>query len=456
MPEITQRDWRTNRILRWFLGLRSSQMVLTSFLLLIALGTLLFYLPWSTEEGHGLCLLDAFFMATSASCVTGLTVMNVDSELTAFGKVVLFFLMQLGGVGMMALGTFLAVFLGARLHLRDRIVLQESLNQGTVGGIIHSALAMVSYTIGIELFFAALFAVYFWDTLGWHGIAYGVFHAASTFCNAGFDIVGDFSEISKNGSDAFVLLGTALPILLGGLGFKVLEEVWRVRRFSRFSLHTKLVLVTSFLLVVLGTVVVFLFEARNGLTLGSIPPNDKLLNAFFMSVSSRTGGYASFDVAGARPGTLLFFCLMMFVGASPASTGGGIKTTTFAVILLTCWSVLRGQRDAVIFGRTITPEIRAKALTVFVIGALWLSFAFNLLVIFDDGAHSVLYVLFETLAAFSTGFGLGITTEWGTPEKLVLIATMLVGRVGILTFMLSIVEQKAQRIKYPSESIIIG
>lgn len=444
------------RLIQLMKGLSPPQLVMMSFFLLIAAGTLLFILPVSTVKGKELGLVDSFFMATSATCVTGLTVINVDSDLTAFGKVVLFALMQLGGLGMMSIGTVLAAAFGQKLHLRERIVLQESFNEDSFGGLVRVAVKIVGYTAGLELLFSALFAWHFWDELGWRGVAYGLFHAASSFCNAGFDIVGGFEDISRSGRDGFLLFGTAVAILIGGLGFKVIDEMIRVRRFRRFSLHTKLVLVSSLILIVISALSTFAFESGNPLTIGDLPLHERIFHSLFMSVSSRTGGFSSFAVSHARIGTLLFFCIMMFIGASPASTGSGIKTTTIAVVLLTTWSALRGHKEVVVFGRSISEATRRKALAVFVLGVLWISFAFTVMAIADDGHHNLLFVLFETLAAFSTGFGLGITPDWGILEKFVIIATMFIGRVGIMTFALSLVERRDRLIKYPAGSIMIG
>lgn len=448
---------RTSKLLQFIFRLKPTQLVLISFIVLIAAGTFFLALPWATLDGQGLTVIDALFTSTSAACVTGLTVIDVQKELTFFGTVVLALLIQVGGLGMMTLGAMVAIILGRKVQLRERLVLQESLNLDGTGGVVRLTLRIVKYTLVIETFFALLLAWHFYPEFGWKSLGYGCFHAISAFCNAGFDLFGNYDSLVLRNQDALLLLVTAALIILGGLGFVVLDDLVYKRRWSRFSLQTKVVLVSTFALIVAGTAAIYGLEFSNMKTLGTLPPGMQFLNSFLMSVSTRTAGFNSFDLGVARDITLFVIILLMFVGASPASTGGGIKTTTLAVIILTTVAVLRGRKQVVIFGRTLEPALQNKATAVFALTVIWITCAFLALAAADGGQHPLLFVLFETVSAYATvGLSAGITLDWNLAGKLILVATMFVGRVGILTFMLSLMEQDADLIKYPSENVMIG
>lgn len=448
---------RSDKLVQFIFRLKPTQLVLLSFIILIASGTFLLALPWATLDGKGLNLIDALFTSTSAACVTGLTVVDVQKELTFFGTVVLALVIQAGGLGIMTLGALVAIILGRKVPLRERLVLQESLNQDVTGGVIRLTLRIVKYTLVIEAFFAALLTWHFYPEFGWKSLGYGCFQTISAFCNAGFDLFGNYDSLVLRNQDTFLLLLTAALIILGGLGFVVLDDLVHKRSWRRFSLQTKVVLTSTIILILLGTMAIYGMEWQNMKTIGNLPPSAQILNAFFTSVSTRTAGFNSFDLGLTKEITLFVIILLMFIGASPASTGGGIKTTTLAVIILTTWAVLRGRSQIVIFGRTLDISLQRKAMAVFALTVIWITCAFLALAFVDAGQHPLLFVLFETVSAYATvGLSTGITLEWNVAGKLILVATMFVGRVGILTFMLSLLEQKQELIKYPSENIMIG
>ena len=448
---------RSDKLVQFIFRLKPTQLVLLSFIILIASGTFLLALPWATLDGKGLNLIDALFTSTSAACVTGLTVVDVQKELTFFGTVVLALVIQAGGLGIMTLGALVAIILGRKVPLRERLVLQESLNQDVTGGVIRLTLRIVKYTLVIETFFAALLTWHFYPEFGWKSLGYGCFQTISAFCNAGFDLFGNYDSLVLRNQDTFLLLLTAALIILGGLGFVVLDDLVHKRSWRRFSLQTKVVLTSTIILILLGTMAIYGMEWQNMKTIGNLPPSAQILNAFFTSVSTRTAGFNSFDLGLTKEITLFVIILLMFIGASPASTGGGIKTTTLAVIILTTWAVLRGRSQIVIFGRTLDISLQRKAMAVFALTVIWITCAFLALAFVDAGQHPLLFVLFETVSAYATvGLSTGITLEWNVAGKLILVATMFVGRVGILTFMLSLLEQKQELIKYPSENIMIG
>lgn len=414
-------------------------------------------LPFSTQDRLGLSLIDAFFTSTSAACVTGLTVVDVHNELSLFGIIVLAIVIQIGGLGMMTLGVLAALALSRQVRLRERLVLQESLNQDDTGGVVRMTSKIIQYTLVIETAFALMFAFHFYERYGWAALGYGIFHSIASFCNAGFDLFGNYESMMGFAQDDFLLNSTALLIILGGLGFTVLDDLYHQHHWSKLCLQTKVVLTTTVVLLVLGTILIFTVETSNPATLGKMTFWQQLENSFFTSVSTRTAGFNTFDLGAAHGVTLVVLCILMFIGASPASTGGGIKTTTLAVILLMVSAVLHGRKDNVVFGRTLTTKLQAKATTVFVLAIVWITLAFLVLAVTDNGNHPLLFMLFEVVSAFATvGLSTGITLEWDILGKLILIATMFVGRVGILTFMLSLLEQKEERIKYPSENIMIG
>ena len=424
---------------------------------MILLGTLLLMLPFSTTNNQGLHPIDALFVSTSASCVTGLTVVDVCNDLTFFGKVVMIFLIQIGGLGIMTLATLAVHTLGYRFQLKENIVLQESLNQGGRAGLIELIRRMIKYTLSIEIFFALVLAAHFYSEFGWNAIGYGIFHSVSAFCNAGFDLFGNYDSLCKRNDDYFLMACLGVLIILGGIGFTVISDVLNKKSWRKYSLHTKIVIVMNLALILVGTLLIFSVEFYNPKTVGNLSVPAQLANACFTSVSCRTAGFNSFDLMQAEQITQLVMIILMFIGASPLSTGGGVKSTTFFIILQSMWAVFRGKSEITIFGRRISRELRDQAFAIFTMGTIWVVLAGIILSAIDGEVHDLEEVLFETVSGFGTvGMGIGITLQWNMWGKLVLALTMLVGRVGIMTFMLSLITQKTTRIKYPKEDIMIG
>lgn len=246
-------------------------------------------------------------------------------------------------------------------------------------------------------------------------------------------------------------------IILGGIGFTVMSDVLHKKFWRKYSLHTKIVIVMNIALILIGTLLIFPVEYYNPDTVGNLSIPAQLANACFMSVSCRTAGFNSFDLAQTEQITQLVMIILMFIGASPLSTGGGIKSTTFFVILMSMWSVFRGKKEIVVFGRRITRELRDQAFAIFTMGTIWVVTAGVILSALEGEVHELEEIIFETVSGFGTvGMGIGITSQWGIPGKLILTLTMLAGRVGIMTFMLSLITQKSSTIKYPPENIMIG
>ncbi|MBQ3444637.1 MAG: Trk family potassium uptake protein [Selenomonadaceae bacterium] len=437
--------------------LKPTQLIIMSFVFMILLGTVLLMLPISTTNNSGLHPVDALFVSTSASCVTGLTVVDLHNDLTIFGTIVMLFLIQVGGLGIMTLATLVVHTMGYRFRLKESLVLQESLNQGGQAGLFELIRRMIKYTLAIELFFAVVLAIHFYPEFGINALGYGIFHSVSAFCNAGFDLFGNYDSLCKRNDDYFLMTCIGLLIILGGIGFTVMSDVLHKKFWRNYSLHTKIVIVMNAALILVGTLLIFGVEYYNPDTVGNLSIPAQLANACFMSVSCRTAGFNSFDLAQTEQITQLVMIILMFIGASPLSTGGGIKATTFFIILQSMWAVFKGKSEIIIFGRRISRELRDQAFAIFTMGTIWVVTAGIILSIIDGETHELEEVIFETVSGFGTvGMGIGITSQWSMWGKLVLTLTMLVGRVGIMTFMLSLITQKPTRIKYPKEDIMIG
>ena len=436
---------------------RSTQIIIFSFVLMIFLGTILLMLPISTTDWQGLSWIDALFVSTSASCVCGLTVVDLHNDLTIFGTIVMLLLIQIGGLGIMTLATLVFHTMGYRFQMKENLLLQESLNQGGQAGLFQLIGRMIKYTLIIEGFFAVLLAIHFFPEFGFKAIGYGIFHSVSAFCNAGFDLFGNYDSLCKRNDDYFLLTCLGLLIFLGGIGFTVMYDFIHKRRWKKFSLHTKIVIVVNAVMILAGGILLFIMEFENPKTIGNMNFADQLANTFFTSVSLRTAGMNTFDLAASEQMSQFTMIIFMFIGASPVSTGGGIKSTTIFLIVMSMLAVFRGRNEVVVFGRRITSQLRDQAFAIFTMATIWVVTATIILSGIDGEVHPLRTILFETVSAFGTaGMGIGITLEWNVLSKLILSLTMLIGRVGIMTFMLALIKQRSTLIKYPSENIMIG
>ena len=435
------------------------QILSLGFAALIFLGTLLLMLPAATEaaESGGLSFVDALFTATSAVCVTGLSVVDVGRELSLFGQVVVIALVQIGAFGFMTLTTLLAVFMRRRVQLKDRLVIQEELNQITFSGIVQLLLYILRATLFIEFIGGTLLALRFWPQFGPTGIYFGYWHAVSAFCNAGFDVFSAAeSTMYAYASDWLVNAVMTALVVLGGLGFYVLVDLRRGERFKRYSLQTKVVLTTTAALSAVGMLGMFLLEYQNPQTMGPLTFSGKLCASFFQGVASRTAGLSTVPTGDLTDASLFFLCILMFIGASPGSTGGGIKTTTFAVIVAAIWGLIRGHNDTTLFYRRISPPAVYKAFAILFTSAV-LTVTITMLLSITEN-FSFIQILFEVVSAFSTaGMSTGITGELTNHGKLCLIPTMFIGRVGPVTFALALaLKHKKRVIQYPEGKITIG
>lgn len=432
-----------------------SQLIALTFAGLILAGALLLMLPFAGREGAGLSFVDALFTATSASCVTGLVVVDTGTYFSTFGQLVIIALIQLGGLGLVLFATSFSVLLRKKIDLQSRLNIQASLNQDKLDGVVRMSLRIAKYTAVIEGFFGTVLAFRFWPQYGLRGIYYGYWHAVSAFCNAGFDLFGHYQSLTAFVGDPVVNLSIGLLIILGGLGFAVMGDVLQKRNFQRLKLHSKMVLTVTGLLIGIGMIGFALLESRNPATLGSLSTGDAFWASFMQSVSPRTAGFNSVDLNSLRVPTMIFTIFLMFIGASPASTGGGIKTTTFALLLLNIWQVVRGKSECEIFGRRIGEETLFQAFAITSLSLLWVAFATLALTCLED--TSFLAAAFEVVSAYATvGLSTGLSQHICTASKIILILSMYAGRVGFMTFALALAANKPSgHIHYPKEHIII-
>ena len=430
------------------------QILTAGFAALILTGTFLLTMPAASANGTGLNFVDALFTATSASCVIGLCVVNTATYFSTFGHLVIITLIQIGGVGIITMAVLFSIIVHKKILLRERLIMQEALNQLTLAGIIRLTKYICYATLGVEFLGGTLLAAIWYGEYGLKGIYFGYWHAVSAFCNAGFAL---FEDSMMGYADHFAVnLVLAALIILGGIGFNVYLDIWHRRKFDRLSLHAKAVIVTTLILIVIGAVGFFLLEFQNMKTLGSLSMKGKILASWFQSVSARTTGFNSVSVAGLTDATLFLLIALMFIGAAPTSTGGGIKTTTAAVMFALISSRVTGKEHVELFRRKIPQEIVYKAFAVFVISVFWVGFVTMMLTITENAPF--LKLLFEVTSAFgTTGFSVDLTPTLTTAGKFWIILTMFSGRVGILTLVLSLtLRNRPDLISYPEEKLIIG
>lgn len=434
------------------------QIVAAGYAAVILAGACLLMLPVSAREGAA-TPLQAFFTAVSASCVTGLVLVDTGVYWSLFGQITILFLIQIGGLGFMTISVRLLLLLRRRVRLRYREVMVESINSTQIGGILRLTKEIVAGTLFFELTGAALLAIRFVPEFGWgKGIYYSVFHAVSAFCNAGFDLMGEkaaFSSLMGYRGDLLVNLTVMALIIIGGLGFLVWEDLLRNRlHWRKYRLQTKIVLsVTAALL--LGGMAGTLWMERDGVFTG-MGAGEQAMAALFQSCTARTAGFNTVDTAALSDGGKLLTMLLMFIGGSPGSTAGGVKTTTLMVLLVYAVSSIRHEQDAHIFGRSLTAEILRKAVTVFMLHILLASTGVLLLLAIQP--LPLTDALFEVFSALGTvGMTTGVTRSLEPASCCVVMFLMYCGRVGSASFAVALLEKKARPpVRFPEERITVG
>lgn len=450
------------------LNLNPHQVLVLGFLIVILAGAILLCTPWAAKDGN-IDFLTALFTSTSAVCVTGLVVVDTQTHWSLFGQIVILLLIQIGGLGVMSFTTFFALLLGKKIQLKQRILMQQALNKPSLEGVVNIFRHLLLFSFIIEAIGAVILAVHWAPSMGLpKALWYGVFHAVSAFNNAGFDLFGNFSSLTGLAGDFVTNLVISSLIITGGLGFIVLYEIYSYtrrgdtplsgnvpnKRTGRLSVHSKVVLLTTAALIVTGTALILISEYNHALS--QLPPAGKVMAAYFQSVSPRTAGFNSIDLNSLYVSTQLYIIFLMFVGASPGSTGGGIKTTTFTLLWLAIYSNLRGKKDTELFRRSVETEDVIRALSIAVL-ALFFAFTVTFLLSLSHQADFI-KILFEVVSALGTvGLSLGLTTELTDFGRILIIITMFVGRLGPLTLGYAFVYQKSQPdLKYPSTKIMVG
>ena len=436
--------------------------LLLLFAILITIGTLLLMLPMAAASGEPTRFIDALFTATSAACVTGLVVLDTANHWSPFGQVVILILIQLGGFGIMAGSTLLLFLFLRRTTLRDRVLVQESLGGMHLGTVTTLVMRIAIFTVVCEVVGAIILSIAFMagPEAGpqWHpmGIWWGIFHSISAFNNAGFDLTGGFQSLIPFRDDWVVLLTHGLLLVLGGLGFAIVGDAVARRRWSRMALETKIVLASTVALLVGGTVLIGIIEWGNPATLGALPAEQRVLNAFFESATLRTAGFTALDTGALVESTLFVVMALMFIGGASGSTAGGIKVNTFAVLIIAIISTVKGEPSATAFGRRIKHAIVYRALAVLILG-LGFVFLVGLGLTLTTEATFV-QTLFEAISAFGTvGASTGITPDLSDPARVITSFAMFAGRLGPLTLVLALAA-RAHPVSYrPAvESVRIG
>lgn len=425
----------------WLAGSSATQTICISFLLVIAVGTLLLTLPISSRTGR-LGVIDAMFTATSATCVTGLVVRDTWSQFSLFGQVIILMLIQVGGLGLVTLTSFFALAARRRMGFRDLRLLGESVSADGLSKATEVLKIVIKLAAAFEAVGIVLLLFAFVPQFGAEGVWVSVFTAISAFCNAGFDLFGRFgaySSLVPYVNNYYVQAVIMFMIMAGGLGFMVWVELAEYRKKRRLSLHAKVVLQFSVIFWVGGAVLLALLEWSNPRTMGGLPVPGKIMAALFQSVSTRTAGMNTIDLAACSPISKLLMSVLQFIGAAPGSTGGGVKVTTFAVLILTIRSVAQGRDDCVIGGHHIESKTVYRALTIIVIGAV-AAFGSAVVVYYNTAETvSVIDCIFESCSAFGTvGLSVGVTGQLNTGAKLLYMACMFMGRVGPVSLAISL------------------
>lgn len=433
-----------------------AKFIILTFLLIIIIGGLLLSLPISNKIGKFTNPINAFFTATSATCVTGLIVVDTGTHYSLFGHIVILILIQIGGLSYMTIFTFLALLLGRKIPLLDRIILKESINFFSIGGIIKLARRILFIVLLFEGIGAVILATIFVKDYGIiRGSFYGLFHSISAFCNAGFDLIGNFKSLTNYKGNILLNITFILLIVTGGIGFGVINELIDFPKSKKLSVHAKLVLTVTIILITIGTILIFILERNNYTTLKFLSAKEKILVSIFQAVTPRTAGFSTINIRYLNLPTMLLIMLFMFVGASPGGTGGGIKTSTFAIILMNIRNTIKGREGVTIFDRCLE-SITIKKAYLILTASIFLIFLSTFLLSITE-KFGLINIIFEVTSAFGTvGLSTGITPDLSPVGKLIIMFTMFSGRVGILSILTMIIVKKPQRIYLPEDKVMVG
>ena len=455
------------RILKRKRALNPAEILVFGFGGMILIGAVLLTLPAASATGESIGFLSALFSSTSAVCVTGLSVVELGASLSLFGQLVMLVLIQLGGIGFMTATSMVYMLIGRRITLKDRIVIKDSLNETNLQGVVRMTRNVLIVTAVAEAAGILLLSIRFVPEYGiLRGLYYSVFHSISSFCNAGFDVFGLGTSLIPYAYDPLVTITVMALITVGGLGFFVVVELYRKALLGRkyhLKLHTKIVLITSGILIVAGFLFFLVAEWNNPKTLGAegLSVGDKVLGAMFQSVTPRTAGYATIPQGDLMPASKIATTALMFIGASPSGTGGGIKTTTALMLLFFVVTVVTGKKDTVVMERRMNKDVMMRAITIATLAFVFVGFITMLLCIIEQHHIAASDLLFETVSAFGTvGLSTGITYTLSPLSQILIMLTMFAGRVGVFTMSLAVAKrmrkQDTSNIRYPEDRVMIG
>ncbi len=445
--------------------INTTHMIMLSFLTAMVIGSLLLALPISSADGKGIAYIDALFTATTSVCVTGLVTVTTATSWSIFGQAVILLLIQIGGLGIITVMSALMITFQKRMGLGDRLLLQDAFNLNSISGIVRFVKRVVSGSLIVEAVGALLYMTVFVPEFGLRGIWISVFNSVSAFCNAGMDIIGE-NSLCVYATHPLVNAVTSALIIIGGIGFIVWWDVLRVFKkiprkktaaFSSLTLHSKIALSTTAALILTGAALFFVFEFGNETTVGELTITEKIGVSFFQSVTTRTAGFATIPQENLTDPSCLVSLLLMFIGGSPVGTAGGIKTVTFAVLIAAAYSNIRGRNCTSLFGRTVSNSDIIKAITV-VTSSFAIMFISTVLLSAASDA-SILDVLYETVSATATvGLSRNLTSSLNGAGKMIIIATMYLGRVGPISLALALNRKnsKPNIISTPSQEVCIG
>jgi len=437
------------------------QILAIGFAIVIFVGAILLSLPIASQDGKVTPFIDCIFTSTTSVCVTGLVTVDTGTHWTYFGKTVIMFLIEIGGLGFMSVATLVFFFLGKRITLSERLVMQEAMNVNSLQGLVKMVKYVLIFTFSVEGIGAVLFATQFIPQFGIaKGIYYSVFHAVSAFCNAGIDLMGNFKSVTEYANNSVVILTISALIAIGGLGFYVWLEIYNCKGIKKLSLHSRVVIYMTLVLIVGGAILMYVFEMNNPSTMEGMSIKGKVLSSIMASVSPRTAGFNSIPLDKMTTAGIFLTIILMFIGGSPGSTAGGVKTATVVVLFMTVVSVVKGREDTEIFKKRINKELVYKSFVITILSLVLVISVTMILSITEQPDIPFVYFLYEATSAFATvGLTLGLTTKLTFVGKIVIVLTMYAGRVGLLTIILALAKSKNSKsgtIKYPEDKILIG
>ena len=434
------------------------RLIISVFAILITIGTILLASPLASGNGLSVGFLNALFTAVSAICVNGLVVVDTGTAFSTFGQIVIMILIQIGGLGFMTFSVMVAILLGKKISLKQRLIIQQTTQSSSSKGLVRLSLYMIIISLSLELVGTLILTMRWTGELGFgKALYYGLFHSVSSFNNAGFALWSD--SLSSFVNDPIINITIVALFVLGGIGYIVIVDIFRKRSWRKLSLHTKVVLIASAVLSIGGFLIIFLLESFNNATFGDLNLGERLLASFFQGITPRSAGFNTIDIGSMLTTSQFVLIILMFIGASSGGTGGGVKTNTIVVILLATLNTFRGGGQIHAFGRKISQDIVLRALAVVISSLVFVLLISLILTVTEDMLEEhFLEVLFETTSAFSTtGLSMGLTNELSPLGKVIVTITMFIGRLGPLTLAFALSQKRAtSKIGYPEENIMVG